>query len=151
MYKLVAIEEDGEIRPRIKVSENVAKITNPYFKKPYRLYSRETGMAIADVLTAYDEVIDDTKDYEIFDPRNTWKRKTVKNFRAVPLQVPIFEKGECVYQSPSLSEIREYCKESLGAIWDEVKRFENPHEYYVDLSQKIWDIRYQLLSAHSYQ
>ncbi len=151
VYKLVAIEEDGEIRPRIKISENVAKITNPYFKKPYRLYSRETGMAIADVLTAYDEVIDDTSDYEIFDPRNTWKRKKVTNFKAVPLQVPIFEKGVCVYESPSLAEIRDYCKTSLEVIWDEVKRFENPHEYYVDLSQKIWDIRYRLLSSHSYQ
>ncbi len=149
VYKLVAIEENGVIEPRIKVSENVAKITNPYFKKVYRLYSKETGMAIADVLTAFDENIDDSKPYEIFDPRNTWKRKVVKNFKAVPLQVPIFKNGECVYHTPSLAEIKTYCQESLATIWDEVKRFENPHEYYVDLSQRLWDIRYELLSAHS--
>lgn len=149
VYKLVAVEEDGEILPRIKISENVAKITNPYFKKVHRLYSKETGKAIADVLTAYDELIDDSKPYEIFDPRNTWKRKIVTNFEAKELQVPIFKAGECVYESPTLQEIQTYCKESLLTIWDEVKRFENPHEYYVDLSQKLWDIRYQLLAAHN--
>ncbi len=149
VYKLVAVEENGEVRPRIKVSENVAKITTPYFKKVYRLYSKETGMAIADVLTTFDEKIDDSCDYEIFDSRNTWKRKTITNFKAVVLQTQIFKNGECVYNSPSLEEIREYSKESLATIWDEVKRFENPHEYYVDMSQKLWDIRYELLSAHS--
>ncbi len=149
VYKLVAVEKDGEIQPRIKVSENVAKITTPYFKKVYRLYSKETGMAIADVLTTYDEVIDPDKPYEIFDPRNTWKRKTVTDFTVKELQVPIFKQGECVYESPALQEIQDYCKENLKTIWDEVKRFENPHEYYVDLSQKLWDIRYQLLSSHN--
>lgn len=149
VYKLVAVEEDGVIQPRIKISENVAKITNPYFKKVYRLYSKETGKAIADVLTAFDETIDNTKPYEIFDPRNTWKRKTVTDFEVKELQVPIFQNGECVYQSPSLQEIQTYCKDSLATIWDEVKRFENPHEYYVDLSQKLWDIRYQLLASHN--
>ena len=149
VYKLVAIEEDGAIQPRIKVSENVAKITTPYFKKVYRLYAKDTQMAIADVLTTYDEEIDDTKPYEIFDPRNTWKRKTVTDFWAEPLQVPIFKDGVCVYQSPTLEEIRSYAKEKLATIWDEVKRFENPHEYYVDLSQKLWDIRYALLSQYS--
>lgn len=148
VYKLVAVEETGEIQPKIKISENVAKITNPYFKKVYRLYSKETGKAIADVLTAYDEVIDDTKPYEIFDARHTWKRKTVDNFEAKELQVPIFLNGNCVYESPNLQEIQAYCRESLKTIWDEVKRFENPHEYYVDLSQKLWDIRYELLSEH---
>lgn len=149
VYKLVAVEEDGVIQPRIKISENVAKITNPYFKKVYRLYSKETGKAIADVLTAFDETIDNTKPYEIFDPRNTWKRKTVTDFEVKELQVPIFQNGECVYRSPSLQEIQTYCKDSLATIWDEVKRFENPHEYYVDLSQKLWDIRYQLLASHN--
>ena len=149
VYKLVAVEENGEIQPKIKISENVIKITNPYFKKAYRLYSKETGMAIADVLTAYDETIDTSQPYEIFDPRNTWKRKTISDFEAKELQVPIFQKGECVYESPALQEIQAYCKESLDTIWDEVKRFENPHEYYVDLSQKLWDIRYKLLSEHN--
>ena len=149
VYKLVAVEENGAIQPKIKISENVIKITNPYFKKAYRLYSKETGMAIADVLTAYDETIDTSQPYEIFDPRNTWKRKTISDFEAKELQVPIFRKGECVYESPALQEIQTYCKESLDTIWDEVKRFENPHEYYVDLSQKLWDIRYKLLSEHN--
>ncbi len=149
VYKLVAVEDDGRIQPKIKISENVIKITTPYFKKVHRLYSKETGMAIADVLTTFDEVIDEDKPYEIFDPRHTWKRKTITDFVAKELQVPIFEKGKCVYQSPGLKEIQNYCKESLATIWDEVKRFENPHEYYVDLSQKLWDIRYQLLSAHN--
>jgi len=149
VYKLVAVEDDGVIQPKIKISENVIKITTPYFKKVHRLYSKETGMAIADVLTTYDETIDTDKPYEIFDPRHTWKRKTITDFTVKELQVPIFKKGECVYESPSLKEIQKYCKESLNTIWDEVKRFENPHEYYVDLSQKLWDIRYQLLSSHN--
>lgn len=148
VYKLVAVEENGEIQPKIKISENVAKITTPYFKKVYRLYSKETGKAIADVLTTYDETIDENQPYEIFDPRHTWKRKTITDFEAKELQVPIFKKGECVYQSPGLKEIQAYCRESLKTVWDEVKRFENPHEYYVDLSQKLWNIRYQLLSEH---
>lgn len=149
VYKMVAVEENGEILPKIKISENVIKITTPYFKKVYRLYSRETGMAIADVLTTRDEIIDDSKPYEIFDPRNTWKRKIVTEFTAKELQIPIFVNGECVYESPSLKEIKSYCKEQLLTIWDEVKRFENPHEYYVDMSQKLWNIRYDLLAAHN--
>ncbi len=149
VYKMVAVEENGEILPKIKISENVIKITTPYFKKVYRLYSRETGMAIADVLTTRDEIIDDSKPYEIFDPRNTWKRKIVTGFTAKELQIPIFVNGECVYESPSLKEIKSYCKEQLLTIWDEVKRFENPHEYYVDMSQKLWNIRYDLLAAHN--
>ncbi len=148
VYKLAGIEKDGEIIPKIKVSENVAKITNPCFKKVYRLFSRETGMAIADVITLADETIDDSCDYEIFDPDHTWKRKLVYDFKAVELQVPIFKKGKCVYKSPDLKEIKNYCEEQVDKIWDEVKRFENPHEYYVDLSEKLWNIKYKLLSQH---
>ncbi len=146
VYKLVAVEKDGEIVPKIKVSENVAKITNPSFKKVYRLFSKESGMAIADVITLADEKIDDSGTYEIFNPEHTWKRKTISNFTAVELQVPIFKKGKCVYKSPALKDIRQYCEEQLNKIWDEVKRFENPHEYYVDLSENLWNIKYQLLS-----
>ncbi len=149
VYKLVAIEKDGEIVPRIKISENVQKITNPYFKKVVRLYSNETGMAIADVLTAYDEKIDESAPYEIFDPQNTWKRKTVSDFSAVELQVPIFRGGKLVYESPTLGEIKDYAEKELALIWDEVKRFNNPHTYYVDLSQKLWDIRYDLLKSYN--
>ena len=149
MYKLAAVEKDGVIEPRIKVSENVAKITNPDFKRLWRLYDRDTGKAIADVITLRDEVIDDTAPYEIFDPQHVWKRKTVENFRAVQLQVPLFENGKCVYESPSVEEIKNYCKQQLDTLWDEVLRFENPHNYYVDLSKKLWDIKYALLKDNS--
>lgn len=147
VYKLAAVERDGEIVPKIKISENVAKITTPCFKKVYRLFSKETGKAIADVLTLHDEKIDG-EEYEIFDPNNTWKRKTVTNFEAKELMVPIFKGGECVYNSLKIDEIRSYCQAEIDKIWDEVKRFENPHVYYVDMSQKLWDIRYKLLSEH---
>ncbi len=145
VYKLSAIEQDGRIVPRIKISENVSKITNPDFKKLWRLYDRDSGKAIADVITLHDEIIDDAKPYEIFDPEHVWKRKTVENFRAVPLQVPLFEKGQCVYESPSVEEIKGFCHKQLGTLWDEVLRFENPHNYYVDLSQKLWDEKQALL------
>lgn len=146
VYKLVAMERNGDIIPKIKVSENVAKITNPCFKKVYRLFANDTGKAIADVITLAEEQIDDSKPYEIFDPEHTWKRKKVCDFTAVELQVPIFEKGMCVYKSPDLQDIRKYCEQQLDTIWDEVKRFENPHKYYVDLSEKLWNIKYKLLS-----
>lgn len=149
VYKLVAVEENGKIAPRIKISENVEKITLPGEKTVWRLFDNDTGKAVADVITLASEVIDDTKPYEIFDPRHTWKRKIVTNFKAVKLQKRIFKKGECVYESPSESDIKEYCKSQVETMWDEVLRFENPHEYYVDLSQELWDLRHSLLSEHS--
>ncbi len=148
VYKLAAVEKDGEIVSRIKVSENVAKITNPGFKEVWRLYDRESGKAMADVITMHDEVIDDTAPYEIFHPEHIWKRKTLTNFRAERLRRPIFANGECVYESPCVSDIRAYCSSQLETLWDEVKRFENPHRYYVDLSQKLWDEKHALLSKH---
>ena len=149
VYKLVAVEDDkGEIQPKIKISENVEKITTPGFKQVYRLYSRDGGQAIADVITMHDEVIDDTQPYEIFDPNYTWKRKTVTNFFARPLLKPIFQKGKLVYDQPSLEALREYCKLEIEGLWEEVKRFENPHKYYVDLSQKLWDMKYGLLGKY---
>ncbi len=148
VYKLVAVEQDGVITPRIKVSENVAKITNPGFKKLWRLYDRENNKAIADVITLHDETIDDTQPYEIFDPEHVWKRKTLSNFRAVPLQVQLFKSGKCVYTSPSVEDIRQYCKKQMDTIWDEVLRFENPHRYYVDLSQNLWVEKQRLLYMH---
>ena len=146
VYKLVAIEgEDGEIIPKIKISENVGKITTPHFKKLWRLSSRRDGHYIADVITLHDEVIDDTQPYTIFDPVYTWKKQSVENFRAEELLVQIFDKGECVYQPRDLYDIREYCKDTTYRLWGEVTRFENPHPYYVDLSQKLWDVKYKLL------
>ena len=148
VYKLAAVEnEDGSITPKIKISENVAKITNPHFKKVYRLFANDTGKALADYLTVYDEVVDDSQDLTIFDPEATWKEKTVYNYHAKELQVPVFIGGKQVYQSPSLEEIRTYCMEQVDTLWDEVKRFDNPHNYYVDLSQKLWDIKYGLLKS----
>ena len=149
VYKLTAIEEDGGITPKIKVSENVEKITNPSFKQVYRLYSRDNNKAIADVITLADEVIDDTKPYVIFDPEHTWKRKRVTNFYARKLLVKIFEKGECIYNSPDIAEIREYCIKEIATLWDEVLRFENPHQYYIDLSKQLWDIKARLLEEFS--
>ena len=148
VYKLTAVEHDGVLEPKIKISENVEKITNPGFKKTWRLYDRDSGKAIADVITLHDEVIDDTKPYEIFHPEYTWKRKTVTNFVAKPLQVPIFEKGKCVYESPDLQTIQQFCKEQIDTLWDEMLRFENPHKYYVDLSQNLWDLKHALLQKY---
>ena len=149
VYKLVAVEKDGEVVPKIKISENVGKITNPHYKKLYRFFGNDTGKAIADYLCVYDEVVDDNRDMEIFDPDATWKTKVVYNFTAKELQVPIFQKGKLVYNSPSLEEIRSYCLEQVDSLWDEVKRFDNPHTYYVDLSQKLWDIKYNLLKENN--
>ena len=146
VYKLTAVEdEQGNIIPKIKISENVGKITNPHFKKLYRFFGNDTGKAIADYLCVHDEVVDDTRDLEIFDPSATWKRKTVYDFTAKELLVPIFKNGELVYDLPTLDEIQKYCAQQIDTLWDEVKRFDNPHTYYVDLSQKLWDIKYDLL------
>jgi len=150
VYKLTAVEdEEGNVIPKIKISENAGKITNPHFKKLFRFYGKDTGKAIADYLSVYDETVDDSKDLEIFDPDATWKRKKVYNFYARELQVPIFKNGELVYDLPSLQEIQNYCKKEVDSLWDEVKRFENPHAYYVDLSQKLWEIKYGLLRDNS--
>ena len=149
VYKLAAVEkEDGTIQPKIKISENVGKITNPHFKKLYRFYGNDTGKAIADYLCVYDETVDDSRDMEIFDPEATWKTKTVYNFTAKELQVPIFKNGELVYKCPDLQQVRKYCLEQVDTLWDEVKRFDNPHTYYVDLSKKLWDIKYGLLKSN---
>ena len=145
VYKLSAIEENGEIIPKIKISENVAKITTPGSKALYRLYDRDSGKAIADLITLSDEKIDENKPYELFDPVYTWKRKTVTDFSVRPLLTKIFENGKCIYDSPDIKTIQAYCKEQVGTLWDEVTRFENPHNYYVDLSQKLWDVKSDML------
>lgn len=150
VYKLAAIEEEGTLIPKIKISENIGKLTNPGFKTLWRLYDNETGNAIADVITLYDEVIDENKPYELFDPEHTWKRKIVDNFHVRKLLVQIFDKGECVYKSPSLEEIRNYCQNQIQLLWEEVKRFENPHEYYVDLSLPLWELKQNLLKQHAF-
>ncbi len=149
VYKLVAIENtDGQVVPKIKISENAAKITTPHFKKLYRIYSKDTGKAEADLIATYDEIIDETQPLELFDPLATWKRKIYTDIEVRPLLEPIFQAGQLVYQTPDLNQSRAYCTRQVDALWDEVKRFENPHNYYVDLSQKLWDIKQNLLSHH---
>ena len=148
VYKLVAVEEpDGTIVPKIKVSENVEKITVPHFKKVYRFYGRDNGKALADYMALHDETVDDTRDLTIFDPLATWKKKRIYNFEARELLVPVFLHGKRVYDSPPLPEIREYCRQQIDTLWDEVKRFDYPHKYYVDLSDKLWDIQQHLLRS----
>ena len=149
VYKLVAIEDDqGNIIPKIKISENAAKITTPHFKKIYRIFSKATGKAEADLICLHDEEIDFEQPLELFDPDATWKRKVYTNIEAKELMVPIFQQGKLVYQVPDLQASRAYCQRQVDSLWDEVKRFENPHNYYVDLSQKLWDIKQSLLISH---
>ena len=151
VYKLCGVEDEtGRIVPKIKISENVTKITTPCFKDVWRLYDRDSGKAIADVITIHGEEIDDTKPYEIFDPDFVWKRKTVTNFRAEELRVQLIRKGKCVAEKRSLEEIRTFCADRVGTLWDEVTRFENPHKYYVDLSQRLWDVKNRLISEYSF-
>jgi len=145
VYKLSAIEKDGKTVPKINLSENVRKITIPSSKQVYRLIDKDSGKAIADVLTLDDEIIDETKPYVLFDPDFTWKRKEIENFVTRKLLVPIFKGGKKVYEEPSLKEIRDYCLRQTDTLWDEVKRFENPHKYYVDLSKNLWAERNGLI------
>ena len=145
VYKLTAVEKDGIILPKIKISENIGKITTPHFKKLYRLIANDTNKAIADYITVYDEEVP-TDELELFDPDATWKRKVITDYHIEELLIPIFVNGKKVYESPTLKEMQEYCKSEVKKLWDEVKRFENPHRYYVDLSQKLWDIKYSLLN-----
>ena len=149
VYKIVAVEKEGQMIPKIKISNKKKKITNPGSKQVYRLYDRDTKKAIADVITLAHEKIDDTKPYTIFDPEHTWKRKEITNFIARPLLAPIFLNGELVYTSPTLEEIVTYSKEQIDMLWEEVLRFEKPHRYYVDLSKELWTLKTELLEKYS--
>ena len=146
VYKLVAVEDDnGNVVPKIKISENVGKITTPHFKKLYRLYDRESGKSIADYLCVHDESLDENEPLTLFDPEATWKSKTVRGFEARELLTPIYQGGRLVYERPALEDIKKYCAEQVDTFWGEYKRFENPQTYYVDLSQKLYDIKHELL------
>ncbi len=149
VYKLVALEKDGKIIPKIKVSENIEKITNPGFKSLYRLYDKDNHKALADVITLAGENIEEVDGYEIFDPKAIWKKKKLSNFYVKKLQVQIFDKGKCIYDFPTIDEIRDYCKAQVDTIWAETLRFENPQIYYVDLSQKLYDVKIGLLEEVS--
>ena len=149
VYKLCAVEDEtGAIIPKIKISENTAKITNPHYKKVYRIYDNESGNAFADLLCVHNETIDDRLPLEIFDPDVTWKKKVITDFTCKELLIPIFLQGKKVYQSPDIETIRNYCAEQINLLWDEVKRFENPHHYYVDLSKELWQIKQDLLNKN---
>ena len=145
VYKLSAVEKDGKIVPKIKISGNVAKITTPCPKLLWRLFDNETGKAVADILTLEDEDLTDCKEYELFDPDYTWKKKTVSDFVARQLLVRIFDNGKLVYDFPAAESIRSYCAEQIDTLWEEVVRFEYPHNYYVDLSQKLWSVKQKMI------
>ena len=150
VYKLVAIEDDsGAVIPKIKVSENASKITTPHFKKVYRIFEKDSGKAIADYICVHDEVLDWDQPLELFDPVNTWKRKTITDYTARELLVPVFKDGKQVYDSPSIEEIRDYCARQVDLLWEEVRRFDNPHPYIVDLSLKLWTIKNDLVDQYS--
>lgn len=149
VYKLAAIEDnDGHIIPKIKISENVEKITTPHFKQIWRFYDKETGLASADVVALHEEEMPQGEPYTIFDPTYTWKKKTLTDYTAVPLLQPIFQKGKCVYEKRPIQEIQAFCRQQVGTLWPEVKRFENPHSYIVDLSPKLWKIKQDLLEQY---
>ena len=148
VYKLAAVEDKGRIVPKIKLSENVGKITTPGFKEVWRLYENETGKAIADVVTLHDEVISSEEPYVLFDPEFTWKSKTVSDFTAKPIRQLIFEGGKLVYSCPNVHQIRTFCQQQVETLWDEVKRFENPHTYYVDLSKSLWEEKQLMLAKY---
>lgn len=149
VYKLSAVENNNEIIPRIKISENEEKITNPGFKKIYRIFDKNSNKAIADLLTLNDEIIDTSKPLEIFDPVYTWKKKRLKNYYVKDLMVKVFDKGNPIYNSPSVMEIRDFAKKECDKLWPEVLRFENPHHYYIDLSTKLWNLKQNLLHQYS--
>ncbi|MGI5888702.1 MAG: nicotinate phosphoribosyltransferase [Oscillospiraceae bacterium] len=148
VYKLAAVEKDGKIIPKIKISENVTKITTPGFKKVYRIYGKE-GKAEADLIALRGEEFDFSKPIELFDPEYTWKRKTFEGYTAKELLVPIFKNGKQVYDKPDIEAIRENCRREVGTLWDEVLRFDNPHNYYVDLSQKLWQLKHDLINSRT--
>lgn len=151
VYKLTAVEDDeGNVIPKIKISENVGKVTNPHYKRLYRFYGRESGMAEADYITIYNEIVDDTKPLVIRDPDAPWKEKEMRNFKAVELQVPIYSRGKLVYKLPTLDEIRSYCKKQIDTLWPEVLRFDNPHQYYVDLSDTLLELKMSMLKNKDY-
>lgn len=146
VYKLAGIEKDGVVIPKIKVSENVDKITNPSHKQIYRFYDKKNGKALADVVSLFDEEIDETKPYEIFDPIHTWKRKTLTGYTVRKLLVKIFDRGKCIYKNPALKDIQKYCKEQVDTLWEDISRIENPRKYYVDLSYDLWVLKNKLLN-----
>jgi len=148
VYKLTSIEENGVFVPKIKLSDNPNKLTNPHFKKVYRIYDNETMHANADLIAVHDELIHENEPLTIFDPTHTWRERTFTNYTVKPLLLPIFKSGELVYDQPSLESIRRFCKTEIQSLWDEMKRFAYPHQYNVDLTEKLWNIKMDLIKKH---
>ena len=153
VYKLAAIQdqETGEYIPKIKISENSEKITNPGDKVIYRIYDKESGKIFADLIALSDEVYDETKDLLLFDPVETWKKTLMKAGEYVmePLMIPVYKDGRCVYKDrPSVMELQQICRRDMDRLWDEAKRLVNPHHVHVDLSRKLWDLKQRLLDEH---
>jgi nicotinate phosphoribosyltransferase len=148
VYKLAGVERNGEFYPRMKISENIEKITNPGNKKLYRIYDESTNHAIADLITLNDEEAPAEDGYEIFDQWTPWKRKRISNFYVKKLRERIYNGGRLVYECPSIDEIRQHCREEVAALWEETKRFENPQPYIVDLSKELWDLKQQIIKEH---
>lgn len=151
VYKLAAVKENGTYIPKIKLSETAEKITTPCLKKLWRIYDNTTGQAMADYVTLFDEQPECENGITLFDPIQTWKRRTFVNCHAKLLLEPIYAQGKLVYSIPKLSDVRARCAQQVDTLWDEVKRFEFPHRYYVDLSQKLWDERNRLLTESEKQ
>lgn len=155
VYKLAAIKKDGEesFTAKIKISENPAKITNPGNKTVYRIIDKETGKLKADLITLADEIYDSSKDLEIFHPIDTWKRSTIPggSYEMKEILVPVFKRGQCVYESPKTMDIRAFCQQELSLLWDETKRLVNPQEVYVDLSKSLYDLKMNLLNKRGNQ
>lgn len=149
VYKLVALEKDEEIIPKIKISENDEKITNPGFKKIIRIFDKSSDKALADLIALRNETINESEPLVLFNPVHTWKRKKLKNYYTKDLQVQIFKSGKCVYESPSVLDIKEFAKVETNKLWSEVLRFENPHTYYVDLSENLWSLKQTLLHKYT--
>ena len=147
VYKLAAVEQNGEFIPKIKLSENQWKITNPGNKTVFRIYDKESGKIKADLIALADETFSEDQPLLLFDPINTWKKTYLKpgTFTVRELLVPVFLRGECVYESPSVLDIREYCQTELNTLWEETRRFANPHVVHVDLSSKLWEMKKELL------
>ena len=149
VYKLSGLDMDGKMMPKIKLSENVEKITNPGFKKLYRFYSKETKKMLGDVITLFDETIDESKSYTIFDPNAIWKKKELTDYYVKDLRVQLFDKGKCIYESPDIEDIKAYCAGEIKTLWSETLRFENPQTYYVDLSKDLWEIKHDLINSYT--
>ena len=145
VYKLVAIEEQGKIVPKIKVSNDTIKTINPGYKKVYRFFDKETGYALGDVIALADEIIP-KDEYTLVNPVDEWKRTTIRNYNIKELQVPIYKNGELVYKNPTAKEKKEYCAKEFETIYPEIKRLQNPHEYYVDLTEKLLNLKKELIA-----